>query len=240
MKKYEVVDPNIKIPPGHKCHTCENIMLDVFICSNACGYSYCKEHIPEDKKCEECEEELSYKEELSEKIKKKYQVKCLICDKEMLLDNFESHKRGECKMQCTQKCGIKLLEVEIEQHIENECLNTVISCLGCNKRDSRGAIKIHEELCESAIKNSKLLDSFRLQYAQQVKRIEKEKINQQKTLNDKINSLENQLSGMKEEIIKLKQNHKEEINILHDQLSSLQEENILLKKRVKKKQNFIC
>ena len=161
MKRFELVDKNTKIPPSHRCFGCEYILFDAFECKNDCGIFFCEIHLPQNKRCEECGGEFALKSILSQKIKEKYgEINCLICSEKMLLKNFEIHLKEGCKKDCTQNCGKRLVsEEEIKNHIETDCINTVISCIGChNFKDSRGLVLTHQELCEDAQRFFKIID----------------------------------------------------------------------------------
>ena len=111
---------------------------------------FCQDHLPENKKCPECGEEVfKFDEKKTENINNKYQVKCLNCPSKMILKEFDSHLKEGCKKECPQKCDrFFSTEHQIEKHIKEECINTETKCIACSLTDKRGLILMHQEICE--------------------------------------------------------------------------------------------
>ena len=106
MKRFELADNDINIPPSHKCSKCENILLNAYECKENRCTIFCKEHLPENKKCPECEGEFMFNQNLTENIKNRYEVKCLNCPSKMKLKDFDSHL-NECSLKSNQIFSIE-------------------------------------------------------------------------------------------------------------------------------------
>ena len=117
-----------------------------------CGM-YCEDHLPKNKKCEECGGELSFNKTLTKKINENYKIKCKNCgDKEeaIYLKDLDAHLQESCWIKCIQKCGENYKPKDQKTHLDLDCINTIISCIGCGKKDPRGLIGIHQEDCIKA------------------------------------------------------------------------------------------
>ena len=159
-KKFELAVKNAKIPHSHKCSKCDFLLFEAFECEDRCGV-FCKEHLPENGECRECGNKFSFNQKLSEKINQKYEIICLRCEKKMLLKEYSKHLKENCDINCPQKCEKSFkTDQEIEKHLKEECINTIISCLGCELTDKREIIKEHEEICEKAKKHLKMMEPF--------------------------------------------------------------------------------
>ena len=104
-KIFELVDTNIKIPISHKCHFCDFILFDVFECEDRCGM-YCKEHLPENKKCGECDGDLHFNKDLTNKIKEKYMIICTSCSEQMMLKDLRAHLKDQCKKESVKSITV--------------------------------------------------------------------------------------------------------------------------------------
>jgi hypothetical protein len=180
-----------KILPFHKCFKCQLIVTEVYECPNRCGIA-CKEHFPNNKKCEICQEDLLFNENLSQKIKQRYQISCINCLKEMMLENFENHHKTECKFNCPQNCGNKFFEYQLEEHLKNDCINTIISCVICKETNKRGLIKLHEDDCPYAQKHFDLMNPL-IKENQQLH-------SELQTIKEKIELIEKDNQNLKEKI----------------------------------------
>lgn len=186
-KRYELADQNVKILPSHRCVKCTAVLLDVYACMNVCK-RYCKAHLPENNQCDECEEELILNESLSEVLKKKYEIRCLICKEEMMLSEFELHLQRDCKKSCPQECGGRYKEDEMEEHIKRDCINTMVGCIGCQEKLRREMIDQHQKKCQIAFKHFDLLNQVRQQHEEELNTIQ----NKNSTLKKENNSLKSE------------------------------------------------
>ena len=207
-KRFELADPNGKILKAHKCDDCNDILYDVFECSEERCQIYCREHLPKSKKCGECGGELTYNPLLSDKIKKKYKIKCINCSEEMDLKQLEAHLEKGCNIECTQKCGKKFSsKEEIENHLKIDCINTIIGCtgyIGCKYKDKRGIVLIHEQICEFSAKFHEIINPLKIQIfsLQNENNNLKNEIHAQ---NNKLLLIEEEYKKQNEEIVSLKQ-----------------------------------
>ena len=215
MKRFELAE-NIKILQAHTCEKCDFILYDAYECKENRCTIFCKDHLPQNKICEICEGEFLFNQNLTNKIKNRYQVKCLKCPSKMMLKDFDSHLKEGCKKECPQKCGnIFSREQELQTHLKEECVNNVITCMGyigCKKKDARGMVLIHQEDCEDAQKIFELIDPLKqklvflanqndslknlVSLLQQENQTLKNQLDQQ---NQRIFVLENQFQKTKEE-----------------------------------------
>ena len=161
-KEFIIFDSNARILPSHKCNRCEYILNEPHLCKNMCGV-YCIDHLPENSKCEECDEALNKNEEMNEIIINKYKIKCTSCDEGMMLRDYKDHKKIGCKKNCPQNCDSKLLEEEMEEHIKMHCTNTITSCIGCDKKEKRGLIELHQLECRDALKHFEVIEPIKKQ-----------------------------------------------------------------------------
>ena len=91
MKRFELADENTKILRAHKCSKCDFIFYEAYKCKdNECSI-FCKDHLPESRKCPECDGEFLFNQNLTDNIKNRYEVKCLNCPSKMMLKDFDSH-----------------------------------------------------------------------------------------------------------------------------------------------------
>ena len=149
--KIKLADENTFIPERHRCHNCKYVILEAFKCENDCT-AYCKEHQPQNTKCDMCDGQLEYDKRLTENIKKRYKIKCPSCPVEMMLQDFDSHLKSGCKEECPNKCGESFdSPIELQTHLKKECINSIIFCIGCKQyTDQRGMVEIHQQTCEQA------------------------------------------------------------------------------------------
>ena len=147
-KNFILVDPNTKITPAHLCIVCNFVGNNIYQCFGQCN-TYCKNHAP--LSCPKCEGELYYAEMLDHFVKKQYKIKCQLCDKEMMLEDQNSHLQNihQNSIKCKLNCG-KLFdsEIEIESHLKENCINSKISCSSCKKIEKRQMILVHEKNCK--------------------------------------------------------------------------------------------
>ena len=74
----------------------------------------------------------------------------------MMLKNYNMHKKEGCKQECTEKCGQSFLsEIEIKKHLENECANIIICCIGCGYKDKRGLVNLHQLNCKKVFEKNR-------------------------------------------------------------------------------------
>ena len=227
MKKgFKIVDDGQKVLPGHRCHKCQIVVVEVYECQNRCGIP-CNEHLPKNKKCEICEESFSLNQNLSELIQKRYKVSCINCLAEMMLENFDRHCKTECKLDCPQKCGLKLFDNQLEEHIEKECVNTIINCVICNEQNTRGLIRIHEESCSFAQKHFNLVNPLKEENEELKKDL--------KGLKENFDLIEQDNQTIKQRINTLEQDNQ----TINQKISSVEQENESLKQRILKIENEI-
>ena len=194
MKRFELADENTKIPPSMKCNKCDYILYEAYECKENRCTIFCKDHLPENTKCEICDGEFLFDQKKTEIIKNRYQVKCLNCPSKMMLKDFDSHLKEGCKKECSQKCGqLFSTEEEMRKHIKEECFQTVTKCIGCSYSSKRGEVNIHQEICEE------------LEKIKQIRLPLEKKIEQQEK---KIFLLEEQNQKQEKEILLLKEHNK--------------------------------
>jgi hypothetical protein len=145
MTDYEVVSQDLKIPTSHLCSNCGKLLFDVYECSNRCAF-YCSNHQPNDRKCEICLEKLEFNPKMNELIKKRYKIKCVHCDKELMFGELKEHNQKECQRKCPNDCGKIFLESELENHLNTDCCNSIVECIGCFEVDKRGLINLHQHV----------------------------------------------------------------------------------------------
>ena len=199
-KIFELADSKQKILKGHLCSECDFILLDAHSCKNRCE-QFCKNHFPQNRKCQGCGEEFLPNQEINRIINEKYKMRCIECKEKLKPSEMEQHKPAFCKIECHQKCGKRFYSTEIEKHIKIDCPFTIINCIGCKQTDTRGTIMIHQELCENAIlfqKNISILNQNHLKEIQSLKDAHYKEIeNQRNQFSDQINSLKNEISSLK-------------------------------------------
>ena len=169
---FQFADPNTLYPPSHQCIGCKNILYMAYVCKE-CEIKYCVDHLPKTKKCDFCQGNFSFDKHLTKKINEKYNIKCSKCSEEMLLKDFDEHQKKGCKKECIQQCGERFnFDKEMKRHIDEECTNTIISCIGCKSKDKRGLIMIHQLICEDALRHKQLIQPLEKKIEEQSKEIE--------------------------------------------------------------------
>ena len=172
MKRFELADENTKILKAHTCEECNSILYEAYECKENRCTIFCKDHLPENKKCEICDGEFMFNQNLTDNIKNRYKVKCLNCPSKMMLKDFDSHLEEGCKKECSQKCGqLFSTEEEMEKHIKEECIETVIKCIACSYANKRGEVNIHQEICEEMQKIKQINLNLEKKIEQQDKEI---------------------------------------------------------------------
>ena len=73
-----------KILPKNKTHKCEKTKVNLFKCKNRCRI-FCKDHLPENKKCDECNENLI----IHKDFEKNHKIKCLHCLEDFVFEKGE-------------------------------------------------------------------------------------------------------------------------------------------------------
>ena len=171
MNEYELINKEIKIPPSHKCTSCALLLVDVHECVNRCSF-YCYNHLPSNKKCEICDEMLEFNQKMNELIKKRYEIRCVHCDHQLLFGDLREHNQKSCQRNCPNECNIKMLENQIESHLKNDCINSIIECLGCFDKDKRGLINIHQQDCKFAQKFLEKIKQIEIDHSQKISELE--------------------------------------------------------------------
>ena len=168
---FELVDGFNKIARNHQCSKCNGVIVEAHECENRC-LIFCEEHLPQSK-CEFCGGNFSFNKELDELIKKRYKVRCTNCEEELMLQQFKEHSKKACKRKCTQKCSKQFENQEkLEKHLKEECENSLIRCIGCNKKGKRKEIEKHQENCKKAKTYFDFLSPIKKRMREQKERIE--------------------------------------------------------------------
>ena len=203
MKRFELTDENTKILKAHTCEKCDYILYEAYECKEKCTV-FCKDHLPENKKCEICDGEFLFDQIKTESIKNRYEVKCSNCPSKMMLKDFDSHLKEGCKKECTQKCGqLFSTEEEMKKHIKEKCFQTVTKCLGCSYSSKRGEVNIHQEICEEMEK----IKQIRFPLEKKIEQLEEknqEQDNQILLLIEHNQKQEEEIKDLREEISFLK------------------------------------
>ncbi|XP_046847381.1 TNF receptor-associated factor 5-like [Xenia sp. Carnegie-2017] len=79
------------------------------------------------------------------------EIKCPHCGITLYFKDEKRHLEEQClkiPVDCAQGCGKQIIKEQIQDHIDNECENTLIDCkykdLGCDELVERGNIEDHE------------------------------------------------------------------------------------------------
>ena len=229
MKRFELADQNTKIPPSHKCNKCDFILYEAYECKENRCTIFCKDHLPENKKCPECDGEFLFDQKKTDFIKNKYQVNCLNCSSKMMLKDFDSHLKEECKKECTQKCGqLFSTEEEMEKHIKEECFQTVTKCIGCSYSSKRGEVNIHQEICEE-LEKIKLIG---LPLENKIEQLEKEiflLIERNKKQEEQINKLNQKNLEQDNKIFLLENQNQKQIEEFEKQIGEIKKQGEVIK-----------
>ena len=95
--KFELSDLNTPIIPSHKCDVCGYLMVEAYECENGCT-QICAKHEGEDNKCKDCGgKNFVHNQIVTQKIKQKYEIKCLHCFDLMPLSHFDQHLQSGCE-----------------------------------------------------------------------------------------------------------------------------------------------
>ena len=233
MKRFELADENTNILLPHKCSKCDFILYDAYECKDNRCTIFCKDHLPENKKCEICDGEFLFNQNLTDNIKNRYPVKCLDCPSKMMLKDFDSHLKEGCKKECTQKCGqLFSSEEEMKKHIKEECFQTVTKCIACSYSSKRGEVNIHQEICEEMEKIKQFTLPLEKKVEEQEKKINLliEEQNQKQLRKNENQDIE--IKKQEEEIKDLRKNLQRQ-----DEKIETQDKEILLLKEQNQKQS---
>lgn len=107
---------------------------------------------------------------------------------------------------------------EINRIIKKECPNVIIKCIGCDLKDKRGLIELHESTCKNAQYCLQLIDPFKKQIS--TYEIENQKLTEKNSLIEKENEI-------------LKQEKIEFIQKMKRQKNNWKKNTFLLKKKTK-------
>ena len=209
MEEKRFISTNPVTIEHHSCGKCKELILNAFTCEFMCS-KYCSDHLPSSNLCDVCSHKLSSNEKFSKILNEKYIVKCSKCKKEIKLKDYEIH---ECILKkCIQGCEMELKQEEMEEHVREECLNTILYCLGneyrCIHKAARGLMNLHRLECKDFLE----WDLERNRNAELEEEIKKSK-KREKELEFELKDREEQITKLKKKIEKLENPQKGETEI---------------------------